>query len=125
MVRPPAPLDPDAAAEAAPAPMYAGIFAGTPYASAPSVVQRQTIGRAQEILARGGFYRDEIDGLPGPATEEAILTYQRSARLPLTGRLDLPTLSKLRLLPGRPAPGSTLRPPNRPSQQVYRGIWVE
>jgi len=48
------------------------------------------------------------------------------SRLPGTGRLDLETLSALRLLPGRTnvplkgfiAPRSPREPP------VYRGIWV-
>ena len=66
-----------------------------------------------------------IDGLPGPATEEALLSYQRSLRLPLTGRLDLETLSNLRLLPGRPpmpVRGTVRMPSNGP--RVYRGIIV-
>ena len=115
VVRPPAPLD-------APGDDFPVLFARTPYASAPRAVQQQTLLRAQRILAGRGFYRDIIDGLPGLATEEALLTYQRSARLTLTGRLDLETLSTLGLLPGRSA--TRAEPPPAPTQRVYRGIWV-
>ena len=65
--------------------------------------------------------RHEGDGLPGRATEEALLSYQRAARLTLTGRLDLATLSALRLLPSRTVPRRSAPEPN---QRVYRGIWV-
>jgi peptidoglycan hydrolase-like protein with peptidoglycan-binding domain len=95
------------------------LFARTPYATAPLEVQQRVLRNAQAILARGGFYRDIVDGLPGPATEEALLTYQRSARLTLTGRLDMETLATLRLLPA-----NTLRNPPPTTQRVYRGIWV-
>ena len=115
VVRPPAPLD-------APGEDFPVLFARTPYASAPRAVQQQTLLRVQRILAGRGFYRDVIDGLPGLATEEALLTYQRAARLTLTGRLDLETLSALGLLPGR-GPSRT-EPPPAPMQRVYRGIWV-
>ena len=135
MVRPPAPMhEDDPTASARPSSRFADIFAGTPYANAPGELQQQTVVRAQKVLASRGFYRDPIDGDPGPATEEAILTYQRSARLAMTGRLDLPTLAQLRLLPGRGTGNPVVRPYNsvprpqfeqRQRQQVYRGVWVE
>jgi len=116
VISPPAPLD-DTGDD------FPVLFAETPYATAPRDVQQRTLRHAQSILASRGFYRDIIDGLPGPSTEEALLTYQRAARLTLTGRLDIETLSVLRLLPGR---GVTRRvePPPASSQRVYRGIWV-
>lgn len=39
----------------------------------------------QTGLSRQGFYKGAIDGLAGPATEAAILTYQRQNGLELTG----------------------------------------
>lgn len=113
VVRPPAPMD-------APGDDFPVLFAQTPYANAPLEVQQRTLRNAQAFLASRGFYRDIIDGLPGPATEEALLSYQRAARLTLTGRLDLATLGALRLLPGRSYTGRSEPPP----QRVYRGIWV-
>ena len=115
VLRPPAPLD-------APGDDFPVLFARTPYANAPRSLQQQTLLRAQRILASRGFYRDIVDGLPGAATEEALLSYQRAARLTLTGRLDLETLSALGLLPGRGFPRGA--EPAPAPQRVYRGIWV-
>ncbi len=114
VLEPPEPL-------AAPSPDFPVLFAGTPYAEAPLRVQQQTLRKAQAVLASRGFYRDVVDGLPGPATEEALLSYQRHQRLTLTGRLDLETLSQLRLLPG---PGTYSDAHDREPKRVYRGIWI-
>jgi peptidoglycan hydrolase-like protein with peptidoglycan-binding domain len=111
VIDPPEPLD-------APSADFPVLFAGTPYSNAPLDVQQQTLRDAQALLARRGLYRDVIDGLPGPATEEALLSYQRQQRLTLTGRLDMETLAQLRLLPRSDDGG--FREPRR----VYRGIWI-
>ena len=124
-VNPPAPLphppDPGAAD-------YTHIFASTPYEIAPPEVQSATFRKAQGILARRGFYRGVIDSTPGPATEEALLGYQRQARLTLSGRLDLATLGAMDLLPGRadgpPMRPFTIPPGSRASPRVLRGVWV-
>lgn len=114
VVRAPAPND-------APGDDFPVLFAHTPYAAAPREVQQRTLRDAQATLASRGFYRDIVDGYPGPATEEALLSYQRARRLTLTGRLDLETLAALRLLPAR---NFTREPAPAPVQRVYRGIWV-
>jgi peptidoglycan hydrolase-like protein with peptidoglycan-binding domain len=114
VLEPPQPLD-------APSADFPVLFAGTPYAEASLSVQQQTLRRAQSVLASRGFYRDIVDGLPGPATEEALLSYQRNQRLTMTGRLDLETLGQLRLLPG-PSTYSDANP--REPKRVYRGIWI-
>jgi peptidoglycan hydrolase-like protein with peptidoglycan-binding domain len=125
VVAPPVPMEP----AAVPGEEYRSIFERTPYATAPREVQESTVRRAQTLLAREGYYRDPIDGAPGPATEEALLAYQRHARLPLSGRLDLVTLAQLRLLPTRAIETPTKpfyggrRP--MPQQRVYRGIWID
>lgn len=110
---------------------YSRVFARTPYAIAPLEVQQSTLRKAQRFLAEQGHFRDATaDGNPGPDTEEAILAYQRSIRLPLSGRLDMQTLSAMRLLPGSKGgppmrtPGG-VRPGNRGSSRTYRGVWVE
>jgi peptidoglycan hydrolase-like protein with peptidoglycan-binding domain len=104
------------------------LFADTPYATAPLEVQEATLRRAQSFLASRGLYREAIDGEPGPATEEAILTYQRGARLPLTGRLDLQTLNSMRLMPGRalvPHKGFNADPDETSGgTRILRGIWI-
>ena len=124
VVSPPVPLGPGAAGDEE----FALLFDKTPYATAPREVQEVTLRKAQTALAREGYYREAIDGVPGPATEEALFAYQRGARLPLTGRLDLRTLAQLRLLPTR-----AIQPPTQPfyggrrtiPQRSYRGIWID
>lgn len=107
--------------------LYGHLYARTPYASAPLEVQQSTTVRAQKFLKDLSFYRDSVDGRPSPALEEAILGYQRFIKLPLTGQLDLETLSAMRLLPGRG--GSPARPVSRPSdnskRRVLRGVLVD
>ena len=124
-VSPPAPLNPpaDPGTEA-----YASIFARTPYESAPAEVQVSTLRKAQSALARGGYYHGAIDGTPGPATEEALLSYQRRRNLTMTGRLDLDTLAAMSLLP-RVSSDAALKPftvprGSRYAPRVLRGIWV-
>src|SRR5881394_2409371 len=85
-------------------------FADTPLATAPPAVQRNVIVSAQITLARFGLYREQIDGIYGPAMELSLRAYQAQARLPVTGRLDLETLTALRLLPG----------PRQPFYNPYR-----
>lgn len=106
---------------------YGHVFAQTPYASAPIEVQQDTIKRAQRFLRELSFYRESIDGQPGPALEEAILGYQRFIALPLTGQLDLETLAAMRLLPGRGgAPAQSANPKVRtvPGQPL-KGVWIK
>ena len=83
-----------------PATSPGAVFAGTPFETAPSVVQRNVVVSAQIALARYGLYRQQIDGIYGPAMELSLRAYQAQTRLPATGRLDLETLAALRLLPG-------------------------
>lgn len=142
----PRPAQPDAdSPPTQPSSRYAEVFAGTPYASAPRVVQEETFLRAQRILTDRGLLAS-ADGVPGPVTDEALLGYQRSLHLPPTGHLDLETLNSLRLLPGRGAgnpgmvsqgrrrepgpgpngPGMDGPGPNRVARpQPYKGVWVQ
>ena len=98
------------------------VFADTPFQTAPPGVQRNVIVTAQIVLARYGLYREQIDGIYGPAMELSLRAYQARTRLLVTGRLDLETLAALRLLPGprqqfynpyhhrmRPPPGPPIR----------------
>jgi peptidoglycan hydrolase-like protein with peptidoglycan-binding domain len=93
-----------------PANSSGGVFADTPFQTAPPGVQRNVIVSAQIALARYGLYREQIDGIFGPAMELSLRAYQSQTRLPVTGRLDLETLVALRLLPG----------PRQPFYNPYR-----
>jgi peptidoglycan hydrolase-like protein with peptidoglycan-binding domain len=111
-------------------PQYGKFFKKTPYETAPPVVQRDTVSRAQLRLAREGFYRGMVDGQLSKELNRALAAYQRYAELPQTGRLDLDTLADMNLLPRRqviaPPPYAGYGPygPYQPPGVVYRGIWV-
>ena len=108
-------------------PAFAEIFAGTPYQSAPAVVQHSTLRRAQSVLAERGLMNGPVDGRPGAATEEAVFRYQAASHLRRTGRLDIDTLARLHLLPNVrhiPAPHSGAPPVYRAPvvhEPVYQG----
>lgn len=90
------------------------------------MVQRNVVVSAQIALARYGLYRQQIDGIYGPAMELSLRAFQARMRLPVSGRLDLETLAALRLLPGPrqryydPYRQRTRPPPGPP----VRGQWV-
>jgi peptidoglycan hydrolase-like protein with peptidoglycan-binding domain len=105
-----------------PASAPGGLFADTPFQTAPPGLQRNVIVSAQIALARHGLYREPIDGIYGPAMELSLRAFQTQMRLPVNGRLDMETLAALRLLPGprqpfynpyrqrmRPQPGPPVR----------------
>ena len=94
-----------------PQPETSGLFDGTPYEVAPPEVQRRVIVDAQTMLARGGYFRGEIDGVYGPAMEFSLRAYQSHFGLALTGHLDLETLAALDLLPRQRTPA--FGPPRR------------
>jgi peptidoglycan hydrolase-like protein with peptidoglycan-binding domain len=75
------------------------LFANTPYEAAPPQVQQDIVSRAQMVLLRQGYYRDEVDGFYGPAMNFALRNYQARFGLRPSGRLDVETLAALNLLP--------------------------
>jgi peptidoglycan hydrolase-like protein with peptidoglycan-binding domain len=79
----------------------AGLFAGTLYERAPAEVQRNVLMAIQGELSKNGFYQYEIDGVPGPATADAIARFQHDRDLRPTGRLDNETLDELQVMPGQ------------------------
>jgi len=101
-------------------PPQGGLFADTPYSTAPPEVQRDIVMAAQRALAGRGFYHGDIDGVLGPAMEFSLRAYQSRVRLPVSGRLDLDTLAALELLPGARAPAY------RPRRLIppVRGEWI-
>lgn len=109
------------------APQFTGIFAGTPYETAPPQVQQQVITGVQFHLARRGLYRSGIDGVFGPGTEFALRAYQSESGLAPTGRLDVDTLAALRLLPNQRGriSGGPRRFFRRPAPRaILRGEWI-
>lgn len=130
----PAPPEPEEPAAPTPppapvAPPLASLFQRTPYERAPVSVQRDALRRAQVRLSRDGFYRGPIDGEAGPDTQGALMSYQRDADLPPTGRLDMATLADMNLLPSRrmvfpDRSADDFDEPPAPQRRVFRGIWV-
>lgn len=77
------------------------LFASTPFEFAPPPVQVDLLRRAQATLTRQGFYDGPVNGVPSPLVSEALSNYQGVGRLRKTGRLDVSTLGRLRLMPER------------------------
>jgi len=67
-------------------------------------------------LQRLGFYSDAVDGLYGPATQEAVADFQREIGLPATGALDQLTWQRIQapqFVPSTESP-ATEEPPTSP-----------
>ena len=54
-----------------------------------------TIADVQQALADAGYYRGDIDGVPGEYTFRAIRAFQANNGLPVTGRIDPPLIRTL------------------------------
>ena len=59
--------------------------------------QRATVADVQDQLARAGYYRGKIDGVLGPETRHALLSYQSAKGLRMTGSLTPETQQSLGL----------------------------
>jgi peptidoglycan hydrolase-like protein with peptidoglycan-binding domain len=77
------------------------LFAGTMYQGSPPQVQENVLYAVQGELMRRGLFRGAIDGHLGPATVNAIIRLQQYEGLPVSGRLDNPTLDDLQAFPGQ------------------------
>ncbi len=102
-----------------------GMFAGTPYQTAPPGVQSRVILDAQKVLARRGLFNYQPNGVFSPDMEFSLRAYQSRIGLRPTGRLDLETLAALELLPGAHERVYTPRrmlPPG--AQPPVRGEWI-
>jgi peptidoglycan hydrolase-like protein with peptidoglycan-binding domain len=106
------------------APPRSGLFAGTPYESAPPQVQRDVVASAQTVLADKKLYHAPVDGVFGSDLEFSLRAYQARVGIPVTGRLDLQTLAALQLLPGSNADGLPARRHVFPGRPIVRGEWI-
>ena len=59
------------------------------------IIYKAILLRAQELLASAGYYSGTPDGQFGPATQEALESYQRELKLEITGLPDQRTLLSL------------------------------
>ena len=72
-------------------------------AHAAHAVGNAGVRAAQEALEEKGFDPGPIDGIWGPRTAAAVSEYQRQENMKVSGRLDVPTMTKLELGPdGKP-----------------------
>jgi hypothetical protein len=51
------------------------------------LLRRKVIREVQRYLAQLGLYDDQIDGIPGPNTESAVVQFQRSAGITVDARI--------------------------------------
>jgi len=76
-----------------------GTGAASPRTSAPSSssagVPSGDVQKVQLILQEQGTYTGSVDGLLGPATREAVRSYQQAHNLPSSGELDRATLASM------------------------------
>jgi hypothetical protein len=90
-----------------PAPVYtAPAYSSVSYYQPPQTVMVEekkvsrevpsnTLAKAESKLAGLGYYKGSVDGEYGPAIQQAIQQFQADNELPVSGRLDLKTLSSL------------------------------
>ena len=57
---------------------------------------RDPVKAAQKALKERGYEVDEPEGTLGPKTHAAVRKFQKDEKLPVTGRLDAETMTRLR-----------------------------
>ena len=58
-------------------------------------IYQATLKRMQQVLANRGYYQGTADGIYGPGTRGAIVSFQKTKKLPVTGLPDQLTLHRL------------------------------
>jgi hypothetical protein len=86
------------------------LFQNSPYADYNTHSRKIILQKAQEGLRKHSFYSATGDGSPGPKTQQAIIDFQKSNRLSVSGRLDSPTLAALDLKNFSELPEHTPKP---------------
>ena len=95
------------------------VFLASPYASFNVYTKEIIARRLQAKLGDMGFRLGAVDGKPGRATRQALIDYQRTYGMPVTGVLDEATLSSLHL------EGIAEQSPPAPAPRVQRAAVVE
>ena len=72
-----------------------GMLSLTLVPAASAATQKEDAITVQKSLKDKGLYNGPIDGLLGPQSRAGIREYQKSEKLPVTGRLDADTAGKL------------------------------
>ena len=73
------------------------LFSGSEYANYNRYTRKSILRQAQKKLKDFGLYASGIDGAPGRGTHKAIVDWQTSRSLPVTGLLDDATLASMEL----------------------------
>ncbi len=107
------------------------IYANGPYSGYSSHGKVEILKRVQDKLKREGHYQKIVDGLMGKGTQDAINAYQAvQPGLPITGKLDEPTLRALKLNQLKdqeppPAPPVVRRPSGGTSLKYPIARWAD
>jgi hypothetical protein len=90
-----------------PTPFACAGFPTTPVSEVVAGSSRTTVARAQQRLLALGFWLQSADGAYGLTTRQAVMAFQKWARLPATSAVDEATAAALNRTLCRPAPGIT------------------
>ena len=80
--------------------------------ASPALCQNQVVRDVQERLTTFGYDLGPVDGVMGPKTRSALMSFQEKGGLPVTGEADARTLSALGITS---APAATAARPAAPS----------
>jgi hypothetical protein len=90
-----------------PTPFACAGFPTTPATEVVTGSSRSTVARVQQRLLALGFWVQSADGVYGLTTRQAVMAFQKWARLPATSAVDEATAAALNRTLCRPAPGIT------------------
>lgn len=84
----------------------------------PQELSSDTVRQVQTSLQQEGMYKGAIDGVWGPATQSAVMSYQQAHGMTASGKLDSATMASLNLANGGAADAtqtSSNAPPSSPA----------
>ena len=107
---------PSMAATTEPAPATASQQAPVEPAPNQALLRRDEAKEVQARLRSLGFNPGPVDGVPGPATEGAVMHYQQARGQPQTGKVDRELLEQLRQDPAPQVAQRAAAPNARPTR---------